>query len=122
MRGSSNAFTANDFPRRAALADKRARLVRRVVDGQNFYRWQPELTHRLTEKLVLHVLPLFRQGMIPQAKSDLYRAVNEAVKITVRMRKEATRSFLGLAFGCCRRSGARLQTDHGRGVSLIIPT
>ncbi|KAK4550443.1 hypothetical protein LTR36_000021 [Oleoguttula mirabilis] len=88
VRAQSSPMTANNYPRREALAANRSRIARLMAQLPGFWKWQQELSNFITEDLIAHIIPLIRPDMLAQARNDLYKAVNEAVKIVVRMRQD----------------------------------
>lgn len=89
LRVQASPLTANNYPNRDALAENRARLARIITQLPGFWRWQGELSNQMTENLISDIFPLIRPDLMAQARNDIYKAVNEAVKTVLRMRQDA---------------------------------
>jgi len=86
MQGSP--MTANQYAKRKQLAEDRARFALCIIQLPGFWQWAQELAHDLTDTLIREIMPLIAPAKLTQARAELYKHINEAVKLALRMRQE----------------------------------
>lgn len=79
---------ANHYPYRLALATRRSNLAKTLTELPGFWKWQQDYSVELARKMVQTFLPLISPLIVELTYWQLHKAVNEAVKTTVRMRTE----------------------------------
>ncbi|GAB1738953.1 hypothetical protein NU219Hw_g3725t1 [Hortaea werneckii] len=79
---------ANHYPYRLALATRRSNLAKTLTDLPGFWKWQQDYSVELAHRMVQTFLPLITPEIVDLTYWQLHKAVNEAVKTTLRMRSE----------------------------------
>ncbi|KAI7230153.1 hypothetical protein KC330_g7108 [Hortaea werneckii] len=78
----------NHLPYRLALATRRSNLAKTLTDLPGFWKWQQDYSVEVARKMVQTFLPLISPLIVDLTYWQLHKAVNEAVKTTIRMRTE----------------------------------
>ncbi|KAK5129962.1 hypothetical protein LTR08_002679 [Meristemomyces frigidus] len=88
VKGGEGPMAANRYGPREIIANERAGVANQITREPGFWKWQQELSVILTNDLVREFAPLVRHDLVGQAHNEMYRVVNEAVKIVMRMRTD----------------------------------
>ena len=87
-RAKADIMLVNNAATREQLAHNRVRLANNVMTLPGFWRWTQELSGNLSEALLNEILPLIPPPHLQRARGDLFKIMNEAIKIAMRMRQE----------------------------------